>query len=405
MLLYICLTIILISCIFVLYSYKKNTHTLFLAAYFCILANYGMTHYFTTTLQSDFWLAIFYNHFSPLWVLVGPFLFFYVRGTVEDKTGIRKMDWIHFIPFLTYLITTGPYYIKPFSEKLEIARLIHENLDNLKVIKGNLIFNATINFILRPTLLLIYIIASLSILYKYYIHKKQSTNIPVQQRRVTYRWLFLICLSSFMLVASFLKLTYNYTQVNISYQKLGNEPFHLMSGIFFLILTISPFFFPQILYGLPTYSKLQLSKTSNPEPVALEVNSDETQNEEENQEMIEEPFNQLAEKIMEFLHTKKPYLQQDFSVHDLAIAMDAPNHHISYCLNRVLKTNFANLKNKLRVDYAKELLNSNQASKMSIEGIGQMAGFGTRSNFYSAFKKETGITPSEYIQNKETTAS
>ena len=35
---------------------------------------------------------------------------------------------------------------------------------------------------------------------------------------------------------------------------------------------------------------------------------------------------------------------------------------------------------------------------LSMDGIGKKAGFSTRSNFYNAFKTETGMTPSEYLE-------
>lgn len=406
MLLYFSLSIIFTSVLFFLYSYSKNKHAAFLSAYFIIIASYGLAHYFTISTQSDFWLAIFYNHFSPLWVLLGPCLYLYVRGTLEDRTGLQKIDWLHGIPFLLYLITTAPYYFKPFAQKLDIANLIHQDLDNLKTVHSNLIFTPTINFIVRPTLLFIYIIACFWLLYKNYLHKKRSANIPTQQKKVTYRWLLLLCITSLTLVGSFLYLTYTFTRTQVSYNGLHQQPVHHFSGVAFLILTISMFFFPEILYGLPEYARLRLNplKTNSTDPIT-EPPIDTILIEEELEEGKEDPFSQLAQKILDYLHNEKPYLRQDFAVHDLAIAMDAPNHHISYCLNRILKTNFANLKNKLRVDHAKEMLNSDQAFKMSIEGIGHLSGFATRSNFYSAFKKETGFTPTEYIQDLQTQAN
>ena len=67
-----------------------------------------------------------------------------------------------------------------------------------------------------------------------------------------------------------------------------------------------------------------------------------------------------------------------------------------------MKTKFTKLKTELRVEHAKTLLNNSQYSNLTIEGIAQMSGFVTRSNFYSAFKNETGQTPSDYLRNTNT---
>lgn len=101
---------------------------------------------------------------------------------------------------------------------------------------------------------------------------------------------------------------------------------------------------------------------------------------------------------MTYLIQEQPYLKEHFSVHDLAIAMDVPDHHISYCFNKILKQKFASLKNQLRIQYAQQLLLSGLAKELTMEAIGQKAGFTTRSNFYAAFKAETGLSPSEFIE-------
>ncbi|MFM7769405.1 MAG: helix-turn-helix domain-containing protein, partial [Bacteroidota bacterium] len=92
---------------------------------------------------------------------------------------------------------------------------------------------------------------------------------------------------------------------------------------------------------------------------------------------------------------------KDFSMHEIAVAMDAPIHHISYCLNQIMQTNFANLKNRLRVEYSILLMKQNESSTLSIEGIAQNSGFSTRSSFYSAFKNVTGTTPTEFLQKEK----
>ena len=60
---------------------------------------------------------------------------------------------------------------------------------------------------------------------------------------------------------------------------------------------------------------------------------------------------------------------------------------------------FTTLRTQLRIKYATNLLDAGQADELSMDGIGKKAGFSTRSNFYNAFKTETGMTPSEYLES------
>jgi AraC-like DNA-binding protein len=62
----------------------------------------------------------------------------------------------------------------------------------------------------------------------------------------------------------------------------------------------------------------------------------------------------------------------------------------------VYQKNFFNYINDLRIAKAKKMLNGDQHDKLSIEGIAKVVGFQSKSSFYTAFKKTTGITPTEY---------
>jgi AraC-like DNA-binding protein len=66
----------------------------------------------------------------------------------------------------------------------------------------------------------------------------------------------------------------------------------------------------------------------------------------------------------------------------------------------LFKQSFPKLKTTLRIQYALQLMNSSDFEHLSIEGIGQMAGFSSRSSFYSAFQAEMDCSPGEYLEKK-----
>jgi AraC-like DNA-binding protein len=112
-----------------------------------------------------------------------------------------------------------------------------------------------------------------------------------------------------------------------------------------------------------------------------------------------DPFTDLAESIVVYLENEKPYLNYDFAISDIYIAMKVPNMHVSYCINTLMNTRFSKIKAEYRVKHALSLLENGMSNTLTIEAIGEQSGFKTRSNFYAAFKEITGITPTEYVQN------
>lgn len=81
-----------------LFFRNENRNSNFLAAFLLILSLFNLAHYFTAANFNAFWGTVFYNHFAPLYLLLGPLIYFYVRGILKDEFIFKPLDWIHFIP-------------------------------------------------------------------------------------------------------------------------------------------------------------------------------------------------------------------------------------------------------------------------------------------------------------------
>jgi len=161
----------------------------------------------------------------------------------------------------------------------------------------------------------------------------------------------------------------------------------------FLLLSLSLLVFPQILYGFPIYTEIADARKSKTSVIPQKVNENEIDEDDE-----DNPFIDLRDQINAYLADEKPYLNPDFSIGDMAAALKVPQHHVSYCLRALFKQSFPKLKTTLRIQYALQLMNSSDFEHLSIEGIGQMAGFSSRSSFYSAFQAEMDCSPGEYLE-------
>ena len=96
------------------------------------------------------------------------------------------------------------------------------------------------------------------------------------------------------------------------------------------------------------------------------------------------------------MNTEKPHLDSRLTLGQLARAIDTPERELSALFGDSVDGNFYNFVNRYRVQEAKELLGSPAETRTSVEAIGLMAGFRSRSTFYDAFRKDTGKTPAQY---------
>ena len=96
------------------------------------------------------------------------------------------------------------------------------------------------------------------------------------------------------------------------------------------------------------------------------------------------------------------YPSKKLTVKDLAREIGSNEKYVSNLINKKNNMNFSNFINIYRVDYAKLLLFDEEYSNFTIEAIGGLAGFNSKSGFNATFKKVTGLTPTQFKTNKKT---
>ena len=101
----------------------------------------------------------------------------------------------------------------------------------------------------------------------------------------------------------------------------------------------------------------------------------------------------IAQKLETIMQEQQLFLQADLSLQRLADAIGVSTHYLSQTLNEQLGKNFFDYVNYLRIEYAKPLITANLQTVLD---IALEAGFNARSSFYKVFKREVGMTPSDY---------
>jgi YesN/AraC family two-component response regulator len=101
------------------------------------------------------------------------------------------------------------------------------------------------------------------------------------------------------------------------------------------------------------------------------------------------------QQLNQLMKQEKPYLQSNLNVAELAGRLGVLGKKLSQLIKLHGNCHFFDYINQHRVEYAKQLLSTDE-KKLAIIDIAIESGFNSRSPFYAQFKKQTGLTPSEY---------
>lgn len=107
----------------------------------------------------------------------------------------------------------------------------------------------------------------------------------------------------------------------------------------------------------------------------------------------------LLEHIDQTINNPEIFCAQDFSLHQLATLVESNDKYVSHVINERYHKNFKQLLNEARVAEAcRRLGDQEHYGHLTIAAIAKDVGFGSRSNFALAFKRVTGISPSDYLR-------
>ncbi|MFY8298477.1 helix-turn-helix transcriptional regulator [Pseudoalteromonas sp. SS15] len=103
----------------------------------------------------------------------------------------------------------------------------------------------------------------------------------------------------------------------------------------------------------------------------------------------------IAQKMEAAMASEQLYLDANLSLPKLAKLIHTSPNYISQTLNETLATNFFDYVNHKRIVAAQKLL---LESELTVLDIAMQVGFNSKSAFYSAFKKYSQLTPSQFKQ-------
>lgn len=332
---------------------------------------------------------------SPLIFVYGPLIYFYVKSltNVQRQPGRRRI-WAHFIPAILVYLYLVPFFLSDPELKTRTWFVDNSHLKN---------FTPFIDPILIVAIIQIagYLILSLRLLRYHSRNIKQSfsslDNINLSWMRTLVIVLFCL-LSLFAFFAVFSQFYGLYKEAEYAVNLAIVIMIYVMGykgirqpEIFSMSATLSV---PDAVTSKDRFTGSSESAPVKPGP--------DTQKEEAEKyrksALTEEQAEKIAAQLAQLMENKKPYLEVGLSLPMLSSMLNVSPHHLSQVINEKLGMSFFDFVNSYRVQEAKRALNGPESDRFSILGIAMDAGFNSKSAFYTAFKKHSGMTPSQFKQ-------
>ena len=123
-----------------------------------------------------------------------------------------------------------------------------------------------------------------------------------------------------------------------------------------------------------------------------DIESDEQKADEQvtNQPIISE----LQKRIEQLMEEEQLFRQPNLKIVDLVQKLGTNRSYIYQAINREMGLSFAEYINRMRIEYASQLIL--QHPDMPVSTIGEQAGFNSSTSFYRNFKQYKGMGPKEY---------
>jgi AraC-like DNA-binding protein len=297
------------------------------------------------------------------------------------------------------MITSIPFMFTPWAEKIRVASEIINDLNYLMIIKPTVIHQLIPNkfiYVGRDLLIFVYLLFSVFIMMRYFRQSKEQSVIFGQRYMV--KWLIVFQSFYFVLVLGRVLVMTRAIVLDDPDLVYTASRVQLIATIGLTGLLTSPFFFPEILYGLPRIP-IQHSVKENP------GNDQNHQNPKKPAVSLESEYIQfIGKKVEQCMMEHRPFLQKDFNLAELSVLIHIPVHHLAIYFREEREQSFSNFRNQWRVNYAKMLLDEGKGRDLTLEAIGMLSGFTNRNSFIIAFKRCEGFTPHEYPSKAETGA-
>ncbi len=315
--------------------------------------------------------------------MIAPSAYLYIRNIFEGEK-VHKHDWLHFLPFFFVVVVLSNIALQnPWT----IQKAINDNSINwFEKINQQNVYTAL--SVAKYLLWFAYIIMQSLCIINFENRRKPAPS------QYNYRLINWVKIFNINLIVLFILLViqrgFKTSFISIDFINDITMSVILLITIGFLISK------PHILYSLNDIgTSLMINDSSS---AAIEVNASVSG-------VTVKPLFSTKKKdeyiltLNQVIMDEKPYLNKGITVKDLSDMTSIPAHHLSYLINIEFNLHFQDFINLKRIEYLKSKIGGSEWKQLTLEGICWEIGFTSRTTFFRAFIKLTGVSPSEYFRN------
>ena len=310
--------------------------------------------------------------------LYGVSIFFYVREmTLPGKYSFLPRQWLHFLPALVHMTF---FWSLPFLNAPLFDAILSEGDDLSPSMINTVDSIISIEVITSILHLAIYLWLSIRVLNA---HRKSIKSTFSYDDNISLGWLrnLLYGVLAVYLIWVFEELVSDFIDLS--------DIFNTMLGASMVLLVYSMSFLglrqPIIFTGKTAALALERSDTVEDIKEKYKTSS-----------LSDDLSQQLVSELQRLMTQDKPHLDSQLSLPQLAEKLGVSVNYLSQIINEQLDQNFFEFVNAYRIDEAKEILIDKRREKENILTIALESGFNSKSSFYTAFKRQTGLTPGAY---------
>lgn len=297
--------------------------------------------------------------FVPWLYLLGPIYLFYVRFSINREINFERQDLLHLVPALIIFATILPFYIKSGAEKLDMFE--PPSPGNLELAPNRIFYYGfmLLSWFYYSTQALELIRHKMSVF-------DSRTLKPVKARLLwlkNYTIVFIVFLFCFLLA----------------------QLLFIFSDLYPYYVMLSTVLAASLLIHFVGYWALRESRITNSEL----GKTDELP-------ITEEKVKELKQQIIHLLENERLYVSPDISISYLSQSLSINTKYLSQLINKEFNCSLTFLINSYRIEDCKEMILSSDYDHLNFLGIATQVGFNTKNTFTRAFKRHTGMTPSQF---------